>query len=252
MTIAELYEFLNEKIPPSLSCEWDNDGLMCCPDPDRTVERVLVALDVTEDIVRRAIEGNYDLIVSHHPLIFRPIKSITPYSITADKLISLIKADISVMSFHTRLDAVDGGVNDILADMLGIVSPRPFGDGIGRIGSLEKPTRLKDFVELVKDLLGCDAVNVASAGRMVHTVAVLGGSGSDEVMAAKNAGADTYLTGELSYHHLCDARENGVNLISAGHFHTENHICDHIASLISEADDYIEIDIESSLNYEIF
>ena len=252
MTIAELYEFLNERIPPSLSCEWDNDGLMCCPDPDREVSRVLIALDVTEEIVQRAIQGEYDLIVSHHPLVFRPLKSITPYSITADKLITLIKSDVSVMSFHTRLDAVTGGVNDILAELLGMVSPKPFGDeGLGRIGTLERPMKFRDFVELVKELLGCEAVEAAYAGRMVHNVAVLGGSGSSEIAEAKRAGADTYLTGELSYHNLCDAKENGVNLIAAGHFHTENPVCDHLAALISEADELIEIDIESSLRYEI-
>ena len=111
MNVAELYEYLNERIPASLSCEWDNDGLMCCPDPDKEVSRVLITLDVTDDAVSAAISGGYDLIVSHHPLVFRPLKSVTPYDITSARVIELIKSDVSVMSFHTRLDAVDGGAD---------------------------------------------------------------------------------------------------------------------------------------------
>lgn len=253
MNIAELYEYLDKKIPSSLSCEWDNDGLMCCSDPDREVRRVLVALDVTDKTVSEAISGDYDLIISHHPLIFKGIRSVTPYDITASKVIDLIKSDIAVMSFHTRLDAVEGGVNDELCSILGITGVEKFGpDGelMGRIGNLEKPTKFSDFSANVKDILGCDAIFAADSGRYAYRVAVLGGSGSDFVGAAKKAGADTFITGELGYHHLCDAAENGMNIISAGHFQTENPVCDRIADVVSEADPYIEIDIMDSLSYD--
>lgn len=254
MNIAALYEYLDKLIPRSLSCEWDNDGLMCCVDPDREVSRVLIALDVTDKTVSAAIEGEYDLIISHHPLIFRPLRSITPYDISSDKIITLVQNGISVMSFHTRLDAVNGGVNDELASMLGLCDVEPFGpDGekMGRIGTLEKTMKFSDFAVLARDILGCTSVLAADGGRFAHRIAVLGGSGSDFVEAARQAGADTFLTGELGYHYLCDAPEKGMNLIAAGHFHTENPVCDRIAELVGEADPYIETDIFDSLSFDI-
>ncbi|MEE1115696.1 MAG: Nif3-like dinuclear metal center hexameric protein, partial [Clostridia bacterium] len=126
MTVKELYKFLDSRIPSALSCEWDNDGLMCCTEPNRAVKKVLVALDITDDVIDRAIEGGYDVIVSHHPLIFHPIKNITAGESVPNRLIKLVKSGISAMSFHTRLDSLDGGVNDELAKCLGLNNIKPF------------------------------------------------------------------------------------------------------------------------------
>ena len=120
MTVRTIYEKLCERIPEDLKEIWDNDGLMCSSDDGREVKRALVTLDVTEDIVDYAISNDIDLIVSHHPLIFKPLTSVTEDSHVARKVIKLIKNDISVMSFHTRADKVEGGVNDILAEILGM------------------------------------------------------------------------------------------------------------------------------------
>ena len=225
MTVYELYKQLNALISPSLSCEWDNDGLMCCPDASREVRRALVCLDVTNDMVEAAVEGAYDVIVSHHPFIFKGLKSLDEGDLIPRKAMTLIREGISVMSFHTRLDALSGGVNDSLAEILRIKNALPFGEGIGRIGELEKETSLYDFARLVKDKLGSPAVAVADAKKPVLKVAVLGGSGKDELFSALAAGADTYVSGELGHHPLTDAPDLGINLIEAGHFHTEDHIC---------------------------
>ena len=225
MTVYELYKQLNVLISPSLSCEWDNDGLMCCPDASREVRRALVCLDVTNDMVEAAVEGAYDVIVSHHPFIFKGLKSLDEGDLIPRKAMTLIREGISVMSFHTRLDALSGGVNDSLAEILRIKNALPFGEGIGRIGELEKETSLYDFARLVKDKLGSPAVAVADAKKPVLKVAVLGGSGKDELFSALAAGADTYVSGELGHHPLTDAPDLGINLIEAGHFHTEDHIC---------------------------
>ena len=249
MTVRELYAFLNEKIPPSLSCEWDNDGLMCCPDPEARVGRVLVALDVTADVVQKAVEGGYDAIISHHPLIFSPLRNLQPDDPVARKVIRLLCAGVSAMSFHTRLDAVEGGVNDVLAQALGLCEVIPFGENgeaIGRIGSLEQPTTLDDFAARVKAATGAEAVTVSDAGKAVYRVAVLGGSGSDDVKAAERAGADTYLSGELKHNWLTDAPERGMNLIAAGHFYTENPVCARLRELVLEADPSITVDVISS------
>ena len=122
MNVKELYGFLNEKIPPSLSCDWDNDGLMCCADETKEIRRVLIALDMTAEVIKKAIAEGYDLILSHHPLIFSPLRAVTPMDHIARRFIDLIRADIAAMSFHTRLDAVEGGVNDILAAELDCVT----------------------------------------------------------------------------------------------------------------------------------
>ena len=246
MTVRELFGILNERIPRALSCDWDNDGLMCAPDSTREVGRVLIALDITGEVVDKAINEGYDLVISHHPLIFKGVKSLTEDSYISAKLIDLIKAGVSAMSFHTRLDAVDGGVNDLLAEKLGVKNTTPFGidaTPIGRIGTLDEPMSLCDFATLVKKVLGAPDVAYADAGKKVEKVALLGGAGEDDIAAALFAGADTYVSGELGYHRLTDAPDGEINLIEAGHFYTEYPVCERIATLVRSADKNIACDI---------
>lgn len=250
MTVRKLYQLLNEKIPTSLSCEWDNDGLMCCPDPEREVRRVLLALDVTEQTVAVAVAKNCDVILSHHPLIFKGLRAVNGEDPISKKTIELIKSRIAVMSFHTRLDALAGGVNDVLAEMLFLNDITPFGEeAIGRIGTLPAEMTAEEFAKLVKQRLGAPAVLLSDAGKKVHRVAVLGGNGSDDLFAALAAGADTYVSGELKYHQLTDAPEEGINLIEAGHFHTEFPVCQMLQALLCELDPTVETEIYD--NYKI-
>lgn len=249
MNVKELYKYLSEQIPASLSCSWDNDGLMCAPDSNAPVSKVLITLDITREVTEKAIREGYDLVISHHPLIFKGVKSLTDDAYVSAKLIDLVRAGVSAMSFHTRLDAVEGGVNDILAKKLGIIDAIPFGidpTPIGRIGVLEKTMELSDFAALVKRALGAPCVSYADAGKKVEKVAVLGGSGSDYIAAAIFAGADTYVSGELGYHHLTDAPDGEINLIEAGHFYTEFPVCERIAELVLSADAGISCDIFNS------
>ena len=252
MTVRELYRFLDEKIPRTLSCAWDNDGLMVCADGDRAVRRVLVALDVTAATVAHAIEGGYDVIVSHHPMIFKGLCAIHEENYIADKAMTLIRAGVAVMSFHTRLDAVEGGVNDTLAALLGLTDVEPFGEeGIGRIGMLSGVPSLADFASRVKSALNAPAVAFADGGRPVHRVAVLGGSGGDDVRTAREAGADTYLSGTLGYHDMTDAPEAGMNLVEAGHFYTEAPVCAVLRDWILAADTTVTCDIYHSANVAV-
>ena len=241
MTVQEYYRYFCEKIPSALSLEWDNDGLMCCPDRNREVRRILIALDITEKVAEEAVKGGYDLILSHHPLVFRGVKSLTEKDGTGRKLLMLVKNGISAMSFHTRLDAVTGGVNDILAELLGLTNVAAFGDeGIGRIGDLPVKTEAEAFAGKVKAVLNAPAVKLACGGKEVSRVAVLGGSGKDDVYAALAAGADTYVTGELAYHQLVDAPEMELNLIEAGHFYTEYPVCKRLEALAKELDPTVD------------
>lgn len=243
MTVTELYHALDAAIPRSLSCDWDNDGLMCCPLPEREVRRVLIALDITEEVVDDAIEGGFDVILSHHPIIFKGLRAVEPSNAVARKTIKLIRNGIAAMSFHTRLDALAGGVNDVLAARLGLHNTVPFGDDpipIGRVGELESPMSPEAFAEQVKLALHVPAVSLADAHRPVHRVAVLGGSGSDDLSAAMAAGADTYVSGNLKYNQMVDAPDEGINLIEAGHFYTEQPICYHLADMVKAFDGEIE------------
>ena len=246
MTVYELYKKLDAAIPSSLSCEWDNDGLMCCPDGKRDVKRALVCLDVTSEAINAAIEGNYDVIVSHHPFIFKGLKSLDEGDFIPKRVITLVRAGISVMSFHTRLDATSSGVNDSLCTLLGIKNAVPFGEGIGRIGELNESTDIISFAKKAKDVLGAPRVQVADAKKCVSKVVVLGGSGKDELYAAIVAGADTFLSGELGHHSLTDAPDLGINLIEAGHFYTEDHVCAVLCGMIREYG--IEADYYNSNN----
>ena len=235
MTVRELYRFLNEKIPSSLSCEWDNDGLMVSGDTSRPVRRVLCTLDVTEEAVDYAVSGGFDLIVSHHPLIFRSLKSLTSRDPVGRKVLRLAQNGISVISLHTRADAVFDGVNDRLAEILGIEETAKFGEGmIGRVGCLAEPMPLSEFCQEVKEALGAPFVLAADADREVLCVAVCGGDGKDFVEAALAVGADTLVSGRIGYHQMTDAPEIGINLVEAGHFYTETHITEFFAETVAD------------------
>ncbi len=247
MTVIELYRYLDAHIPSSLSCPWDNDGLMCCPDKHARVSRVLITLDVTDSAIEKAKATGANVILSHHPLIFKGVKSLDGSGVVSARAIDLIRSGIAVMSFHTRLDALDGGVNDILAITLGIEDAIPFGEeGIGRIGELVAPMSLDEFANLVKERLNAPNVTYSGNGQDVFRVAVLGGSGADDLAAARAAGADTYVSGTLSYHDMADAPDGDMNLIETGHFHTEDPVCDVLSELVWSADPLIETEYYNS------
>ena len=225
MTFYELYKNLTKLYPEELRCEWDNDGIMCVDNLEKEVKRVLIALDVTVDTVEYAIKNGFDTIVSHHPLVFRSQKALTPLNYTQNKLIELIKGNVGVMSFHTRLDAAQGGVNDSLASIIGLnnITVDPI-DPIGRIGYLNDKIALSTFAENVKIQLNSPFV-LYSGDNEAYKVYVVGGDGKDLIDNAIVAGCDTILTGRASYNTSIDASDMGINVVEAGHFYTENHVC---------------------------
>ena len=244
MTVKELYEKLNERMPEELREPWDNDGIMCCADSSAELKNVLVTLEVTEEIVDYAIERGFNLIISHHPLIFKPISAITEDNHISRKLIKLISNNISVFSFHTRADKADGGVNDILAGLLGLTEVEPFGEGgLGRIGNLKEECELDVFTDTVKSVLDADGVRVADGYDTVRRVAVVGGDGKSFVNDAIKAGADTYVSGRIGYNVMEEAPERAINLIEAGHYYTEFPITAYFAELVGEFEGnaYVEI-----------
>lgn len=247
MTVKRLYDKMTERIPEHLRCEWDNDGIMCCSDYSAEVNSILVTLDVTEEVVDYAIERNIDLIISHHPLIFKPLDRLTEENHVARKVIKLISNNVSVFSFHTRADRVVGGVNDILAKKLGLVDIKPLGDDqLGRIGTLPEELSLEEFADSVKISLHADAVRYADAYNPVKRVALVGGDGKDYVKYAIEAGADTYLSGRIGYNVMEEASDMGINLIEAGHYHTEFPVTAFFAAIVSSIDGNVSIEFADS------
>ncbi len=249
MTVKELYELFCERIPEDLSEPWDNDGIMCCPDGERRVERVLLALDVTEEIVDYAVKGGFDLIISHHPLVFHKLCGIDAENHVSRKLMRLIKEGISVFSFHTRADRVEGGVNDCLATLLGLTDIGPLGEsGLGRIGRLDTRdvVSVEKFAQSVKAALGVEKILVSSAYCPVRTVAVVGGDGKDCLKEALYEGADTYVSGRIGYNIMEEAPEMGINLIEAGHYATEFPVLRFFEDCIKKFDMRIYTEIVSS------
>ena len=234
MKVFDLYKYLDSAIPTSLSCTWDNDGLMCCSNPEKEVKKVLITLDITEKAVDYAAENGFDVILSHHPLIFKKLGSIEPGIGSAKKAIKLIKNEITAISFHTRLDALTGGVNDALCKKLSIRNPQPFGpDGeqMGRIGNFDAPMTVEEVCARIKTELGSPVILASACGKPAHRVAVLGGDGKDFTHEAIKAGADTYISGRIGYNMMMEAAELGINLIEAGHFFTEDPVCEALARL---------------------
>ena len=244
MKVRELYDLLCGAMPDSLKEAWDNDGLMCCADSSLDVNNVLITLDVTEEVVDYAIDHNFNLIISHHPLVFRPISAITDENHISRKVIKLISNNIAVFSFHTRADKCSGGVNDILAEILSLREVESFGEGeLGRIGNLAEECELDVFLESVKTRLGCDIIRYADGYNTVKRVAVVGGDGKDFIKAAIASGADTYVSGRLSYNTMEEASEMGINLIEAGHYFTEAPVTSFFRDLVASFDGnaYIEV-----------
>lgn len=235
-TRTALYEYLSYKMPTSLSEDWDNDGIMCLPQ-DGKVKKVLLSLDATKAAVEKAKNDGFDLIVTHHPMIFDPLKSVT-----SPKIIDIVKNNIAVFSFHTRLDACDGGVNDEIAVRLGLCNVEKF--FFGRIGDLPAPIPTVHFAEtIVKPTFGCDIVRLIKRTEMVRRIAVIGGAAKEFAPEAEKAGADTFLTGTMSYNTMIAAEEGGINVIEAGHYSTEFPVLVALKKMIGEFDPEIEIEI---------
>lgn len=232
MTIQQLAIELDKKIPPSLSEPWDNDGIMVLPDKNAEVKRVLCALECTSRSIEIAKECGCNVILTHHPLVFKPLSAITPTDCVAKRVIECIKNDIAVLSYHTRLDIVEGGVNDMLASLLGIKNAEAFVP-YGRIGDVGEQS-FEAFAKLVSERLKVDDLNLVKANDTVKRVAVISGCGKDEIKEVIAAGADTFVTGEVMHSHMVECRELGLNLICATHYATERFISRKLADIVDE------------------
>ena len=224
-TVADILKFIETVAPPDMKEDWDNVGLNC-GHMDRPVTKILMSLDPFAHVCREAREIGADLLVTHHALIWKP-GFITDTNAQGRNTLFLIENGIAHINAHTNLDQAPGGVNDVLAAKLGlenveIVNPRN-GIGLMRCGDVTGQS-LENFLATVKERLGCDGLRYVDGGKPVRKVAVGGGSCAGGMREVLDAGCDTFVTADIKYNQFWDAADLGINLIDAGHFHTEKKI----------------------------
>ncbi len=253
--LRDILKFLDSWAPIDTALEFDNVGLLVDSD-NHEVKRVAVCLDITGDTVSAAENASADLIVSHHPVIFSPLKRVEADS----PVFSLVKSGIAAICMHTNLDAAEGGVNDTLAEKLGLCNIEPL-DGdenyppmarmgdIGNIGDIDgngdmganEPMTADRFAAYLKERLGCGGVKYVPTDRGIKKVAVCGGAGEEFIFAAKEHGCDALVTGESKHHINLAAAKLGIGLFCCGHFATEQVIKQTVANRLKENFSDIEV-----------
>ena len=248
-TVREIEQALFRLAPKEGAMDWDNVGQLL-GDPEAEVRRVLVALDITEAVADEAIAENCQLIVSHHPVMnctWHPVQTLRTDDRQGRILMALVTHDISAICMHTNLDAAEGGVNDILAQKLGLRDLKPLTDEkIGRVGTLKCEIPLVEFTRFVVKSLGCNGLRYTDCGRPVHRVAVGGGACGEYIAQAIALGCDTFVTSDLRYHDFLDTKE--LNLIDAGHFPTEQVIVPELCRRLQAA--FSAVSVSTSISHQ--
>ena len=248
-TLNEIDKVLSEVAQADLSESWDNDGVMLCANGNISVKKVLIALDVNKAVIDYAANNNFDVIISHHPFIFNPLSRIVgdEYALIE----KLIKSNISVLSYHTRMDSSEQGVNVCVAQLLELQNVRGFGGEsgkIGRIGELKKPMKPSEFAEFLKNKFGCGTIRASvfdTDENLIKTCAVVGGAGKSFMYEAVKAGADAFVTSEAAHNTFIDAKANNICLFDCGHYYTENPVCFQFKKILEQS-------FGNKLNVEIF
>ena len=238
VTLGDIYDFLDAWAPFSTQMSYDNAGLLV-GSRGRTVGSIGTALDVTSETLAAAVRAGCDLIVSHHPVIFQPVRRLSDDCLPA----RLVAAGVAVLSAHTNLDAAAGGVNDVVARTLGLSQVEGLADphtpglpACARMGCLPREMTAGELALFVKERLGVGGLRYTHRDGLIRRVAVCGGAGADDFMEpAMEAGCDALITGEAKHHQLLAAREAGFCLVDGSHFSTEQMIKEELAARLSTA-----------------
>ncbi len=220
-TVKDVYDYINSIAPFDAQCDWDNSGLLV-GSPDKQIEKIGVVLDITPEAIDFAAENGINLIVSHHPVIFKSTKNF----LDGAPSFMLAQNGISAICAHTSLDIANSGVNDVLASALGFDNSVKLTENgeLSIIRTAEiSPVSGKELARLVAEKLST-GVRLADSGNIIKKIALCGGAGGDFVHGVAAAGCDAFITGEASHHEFLDALAENLTLIAAGHFETENPI----------------------------
>ncbi len=271
-TVNDIIEIMNEIAPPKLAESWDNPGLQV-GDRGWAAKKVRIALDPLLEVVERACRDKVDMLVTHHPLLFRPLKQLD-FSTPAGKIVRMaLESKLAVFSAHTNLDSAQGGLNDYLSELMGLRDLKPLqvsqgpemcklvvfvpseiqgeaiacdvyrlssteSSGLGRVGELHSPVSLREFAFQVKEKLGLSYVRVAGDPELaVARVAVCSGSGSGLLKSFFSSNAQVYVSGDLHYHDARDVEASGRGLVDIGHFGSERIVGDLLVDRLQRAFD---------------
>ena len=239
-TVGQVLELVNDIAPFELAEPWDNVGLLA-GNPESRVARVLCALDLRMDVLNEAVRRDCQLIVTHHPILFRGRKNLCETDAEGRLLCALARSGVAMIAAHTNFDNASPGVNDALAAALGLENVVPLENGM-RLGAL-KQTDFGTFCKNAEAALRGPVRCYGDAARVIGRVAVLGGAGEDYATAALAAGADAYVTGEMAYHKALDAVDNGLCVVEAGHAATEHPAISLLCRGLQNAADAVQYDI---------
>lgn len=244
MKIAEIIATIENFAPISLQEDWDNSGLQI-GELDSDVSGVVLTLDVTQAAVDKAKEVGANLIISHHPLLFDGVKTITSSTVIGRLILSAIGANISIYSCHTPLDACKGGINDRIAAMLGLSNIKVLGNleaqvGIGRVGELAAPMSAEKFAAMLRQKFALPHIRSTASVKSVKKVAICSGSGGSLINIAIESGADCYICGDLKYHNFGDAN-NTITVMDIGHAESEKCAVDIFMEILTAKSKIIPI-----------
>ncbi|RGZ00633.1 Nif3-like dinuclear metal center hexameric protein [Clostridium sp. AM58-1XD] len=249
MKCSEIITILEELAPVSCACEWDNPGLLAGRS-DKEVKKILVALDATDEVVEKAAEEKVDLLLTHHPLLFRPVKKINDQDFITRRILKLIRNDISYYAMHTNFDSAPGCMADLAAGLLGMKETQPLEEmglmrtadgevpyGIGKFGLLPEKMTVREAAEYVKEKFGLNFVTVYGLDEgkgKAEKIAVCPGSGGSEIEVSLAKGAEILVTGDISHHQGIDAAARNMAVIDAGHYGLEYIFIGFMAGYLKE------------------
>ena len=246
-TVREILDFLWSIAPEAGKEPWDNVGHLVGR-RNASVDHILVSLDITMPVIHEAIEKGTQLIVSHHPLIWDSYKHVTDSIFQQDKVLTLAEHRIGAICMHTNLDEAEDGVDDTLAEALGLKPECHLAEGtIGHVSMLPEPMDLQDFLPMVKEQLHANGLRYCNGGRSVQRIATGCGSCGEYLADAVKAGCDTFITGDVKYSVMIDALGQGINLIDAGHYPTENPIVAKLQRKLQAQFPDVQVEIAESI-----
>lgn len=230
MKVYDVFEYLNGLFPVTDAMDFDNVGILV-GDPQKSISKALVALDCSLETVSFAKENDCNLIITHHPVIFEPLKNVLAGSVQYE----LIKNNIAVISMHTNLDVGVGGINDKLCEILGLeeIAPVIASDGYMLKGGVISPVSAENFAQRIKERIG-GVVKYVDGGKEIKTVLVCSGSGGDFINDAINLNYDALLTADVKHHQFLVADDNNISLFDGGHFNTEDIIVEVLADTLKK------------------
>lgn len=239
VTAIEIYDYIDSFAPFETAMNFDNAGLLV-GNPQADVKKVIVTLDVTSKVINEAVQKEAQLIISHHPVIFNPIKSVLSDSVPY----LAAQNNLTIISAHTNLDIARGGVNDTLAEKIGVQADKFFDEDCALLGHLPIGMDSREFAINIKNQLDCNGLRFTNRDGKIRNIVVSCGAGGSNIFLAKKLNADAFVTGEIKHHEIIFANENNIAVFDLGHYNSEDIIVEKLAVKLSR--EFPQVEFEKS------